>query len=179
MSLFLYPPPFQAMDVDDPATAETFLGRIYRIFAPGCELVYVGSTKTTLVARLGAHRRDHRKFLRGNKSKYMSSFHVLDHPGATIDLVEESEFHDMQHFREREAYWIQRLPSCNRRTPGRSQRESRKISDAVIVPCMTCGKFVRRGSLCAHRQTRLCMMAAFKQTKLLSSGRERASHALR
>jgi hypothetical protein len=165
------------MDVDDPATAETFLGRIYRIFAPGCELVYVGSTKTTLAARLGNHINDHRRFLRG-KYNYVSSFHVLDHPGATIDLVEESEFHDMQQLREREAYWIQRLPSCNRCTPGRSQRESKKISNAVIVPCRTCGKFVRRGALSAHRQTRACMMAAFKQTKLLSSGRERASHAL-
>ncbi len=160
------------MDVDDPATAETFLGRIYRISAPGCELVYVGSTKTTLVARLGAHIRAHRKFLRG-KFNYVSAFHVLDHPGATIDLVEESEFHDMQHLREREAYWIQRLPSCNRNTPGRSIRESVKISKAVIVPCTTCGKFVRRGKLGAHRKTRFCMMAAFKQTKMSSSDRER------
>ena len=166
------------MDVDDPATAETFLGRLYRISAPGCELVYVGSTKMTLAARLGNHIRTHRSFLRG-KFPYLSAFHVLDHPGATIDLVEESEFHDMQQFREREAYWIQRLPSCNRCTPGRSQRESEKISKAVSVPCRTCGKFVRRGSLGRHRQTRACMMAAFKQTKLLSSGRERASHALR
>jgi hypothetical protein len=163
-----------AMDLDpdeDPATAETFLGRLYRISAPGCELVYVGSTKTTLAARLGEHIRAHRKFLRG-KFCCLSSFHVLDHPGATIDLVEESEFHDMQHFREREAYWIQRLPSCNRRMPGRSQRESDKISQAVIVPCTTCGKFVRRGSLANHRQSRACMLAAFKQTKTSSAGRE-------
>ena len=162
------------MDLDDPATSETFLGRLYRISAPGCELVYVGSTKTTLAARLGNHRRTHRAFLRG-KYPYVSAFHVLDHPGATIDLLEETEFHDMQQFREREAYWIQRLPSCNRATPGRSASVSHKISKAVIVPCMTCGKFVRRGKLDAHRQTRACMMAAFKQSRLLSSGRERVN----
>jgi hypothetical protein len=164
-----------AMDLDqDPATSETFLGRLYRISAPGCELVYVGSTKTTLAARLCYHRRDYRGFLRG-KYPYVSSFHVLEHPGATIDLLEESEFHDMQQFREREAYWIQRLPSCNRNTPGRSASASQKISNAVIVPCRTCGRFVRRGAIGPHRQTRLCMMAAFKQSQLSSTSRETAT----
>jgi hypothetical protein len=162
------------MDLDDPATSETFLGRIYRISAPGCELVYVGSTKTTLVTRLGGHRRDHRKFLRG-KYGYLSAFHVLDHPGATIDLVEETEFHDMQQFREREAYWIQRLPSCNRNTPGRSKSVSTKISKAVVIPCKTCGKFVQRGSLDKHYHSRACMMAAFKHTQMSSAGRETAT----
>jgi hypothetical protein len=168
------PPPPTAMDLDDPATSETFLGRLYRISAPGCELVYVGSTKTTLAARLGNHRRTHRAFLRG-KYPYVSAFHVLDHPGATIDLLEETEFHDMQQFREREAYWIQRLPSCNRSTPGRSQRESSKISKAVVVQCKTCSRFVRRGFIGPHLQTRACMMVAFKQSKMASSGRETAT----
>ena len=162
-------------DLDqDPATNETFLGRLYRISAPGCELVYVGSTKTTLAARLGNHRRDHRKFLRGG-FHCVSSFHVLEHPGATIDLLEESEFYDMQQFREREAYWIQRLPSCNRATPGRSARLSTKISKAQVVPCKTCGRFVRRGVIGYHRQTRACMMAAFRLSKMSSSGREIAT----
>jgi hypothetical protein len=162
------------MDVDDPATAETFLGRLYRISAPGCELVYVGSTKMTLAARLGNHIRTHRSFLRG-KFPYLSAFHVLDHPGATIDLLEETEFHDMQQFREREAYWIQRLPSCNRSTPGRSQRESSKISKAVVIPCRTCGRCMSRGVIQTHRQTRACMMVAFKQSRMVSSGRERVT----
>jgi hypothetical protein len=161
-------------DLEDPATSETFLGRLYRISAPGCELVYVGSTKTTLAARLGRHRRDHRAFLKGDYH-YVSSFDVLEHPGAIIDLLEESEFHDMQQFREREAYWIQRLPSCNRATPGRSARLSTKISKAVVIPCKTCGRPVRRGLLGYHRQTRACMVAAFKQTKMSSAGRETAT----
>jgi hypothetical protein len=161
-------------DLEDPATSETFLGRLYRISAPGCELVYVGSTKTTLAARLGRHRRDHRAFLKGDYH-YVSSFDVLEHPGAIIDLLEESEFHDMQQFREREAYWIQRLPSCNRATPGRSARLSTKISKAVVIPCKTCGRPVRRGMIGYHRLTRACMTAAFKQTQMSSAGRETAT----
>ncbi len=161
-------------DLEDRATNETFLGRLYRISAPGCDRVYVGSTKTTLATRLGRHRRDHRAYLKEDYH-YVSSFDVLEHPGAIIDLLEESEFHDMQQFREREAYWIQRLPCCNRATPGRSVRMSTKISKAVVIPCKTCGRPVRRGLIGYHRQTRACMMAAFKQTKMSSAGRETAT----
>ncbi len=161
-------------DLEDPATSETFLGRLYRISAPACELVYVGSTKTTLATRLGRHRRDHRAFLKGDYH-YVSSFDVLEHPGAIIDLLEESEFHDMQQFREREAYWIQRLPSCNRATPGRSNSLSTKIRKAVVIPSRTCGRFVRRGALGKHHETWACMNAAFKQTRISSAGRETAT----
>ncbi len=161
-------------DLDAPATSETFLGRNYRISAPSYEHVYVGSTKSTLAARLGRHRCDHRGHLRG-KYHYISSFDVLAHPGATIDLLEETEFHDMQQFREWEAYWIQRLPSCNRATPGRSNSLSTKISKAVVIPCRTCGRFVRRGALGKHRETWACMNAAFKQTKMSSASRETAT----
>jgi hypothetical protein len=165
----------QSPDLDqDPATSETFLGRIYRISAPSFDQVYVGSTKTTLAARLSRHRSDYRGYLRG-RYHYVSSFAVLDHPDATIDLLEEAEYHDVQQFREREAYWIQRLPSCNRSTPGRSPSASNKISKAVFVPCSTCGRFVRRGLISDHRQTRACMMAAFRQSNLSTSCRERAT----
>jgi hypothetical protein len=158
-------------DVEDAATSETFLGRIYRISAPTFEQVYVGSTRTTLAARLGRHRRDHRGYQRGTYH-YISSFAVLDHPDAAIDLLEEAEYHDIQQFREREAYWIQRLPSCNRSTPGRSASASTKISKAVFIPCTTCGRFVRRGLIGDHRRTRACMMAAFRQSKSSSSSKE-------
>ena len=159
---------------DDPATSETFLGRIYRISAPTSERVYVGSTRTTLAARLGGHRSAYRGYQRG-RQKYVSSFEVLDHPGAVIDLLEEAEYHDIQQFREREAYWIYRLPSCNRIMPGRSTSESVKVSKAVFVSCSTCGRFVRRGMISDHKRTRRCMMAAFKQTTASSNTRENPS----
>jgi hypothetical protein len=155
-------------DPDDAATSETFLGRIYRISAPTCEKVYVGSTRTTLAARLGRHRRDHRGYKRGTYH-YITSFEVLEHPDVKIDLLEEAEYHDVQQFREREAYWIQRLPSCNRAIPGRSPKTSNKISKSIFVSCSTCGRFVRRGMLADHRQTRACMIAAFKRSSSSSS----------
>jgi hypothetical protein len=161
-------------DPEDVATLETFLGRIYRISAPTCDKVYVGNTRTTLAARLGRHRRDLRGYKRG-AYHYVSSFEVLAHEGVQIDLLEEAEYHDMQEFREREAYWIQRLPSCNRHMPGRSQQASNKVSKSITVSCSTCGRFVRRGVLTEHRLTRACMIAAFKRSTVQSSERKRQS----
>jgi hypothetical protein len=45
----------------------------------------------------------------------------------------------------------------------------------VVIPCRTCGRFVRRGALGKHHETWACMNAAFKQTKMSSASRERAT----
>jgi hypothetical protein len=148
-----------AMD-EDVASSEAFIGRIYRISAPGCDRVYVGSTCKTLSARLGKHKRNMRGWERGTVS-YVTSFELVGRPGVTIDLIEEEEYQDLQHMRDREAYWIARLPSVNRHTPGRSRAETRRISNAVRVPCGTCGKIVQRSHQLKHQQTRACMLAAF------------------
>ena len=147
---------------EDVASSEAFLGRIYRISAPGIEQVYVGSTRKTLSARMGKHKRDMRRWQRGTFA-YMTSFVLVGLPGASIDLVEEDEYQDIQHMRDREAYWISRLPTVNKYTPGRSRAESTRISNAMRVPCSTCGKIVRRSNTWKHQQSRACMLAAFNR----------------
>jgi hypothetical protein len=154
-------PADSAMD-EDVASSEAFIGRIYRISAPGCDRVYVGSTCKTLSARLGKHKRNMRAWERGTFN-YVTSFELVGRPDVTIDLIEEEEYQDLQHMRDREAYWIARLPTVNRRTPGRSQAESTRISNAVRVPCGTCGKLVRRNEHWKHQRTRACMLAAFNR----------------
>jgi hypothetical protein len=83
---------------------------------------------------------------------------VLAHPGAEIHILEEGEF-TKQHMREREAHWIQRLPSVNRNVPGRSDADSNRINHAMKVACPTCGKHVRRDGLKEHASTRRCLLA--------------------
>ena len=140
--------------------AGCFLGRVYQISAPGSQKVYVGSTRLTLARRLSLHYRDMRSHARGSHG-YVSSFDVLKHPGATIDLLEEDEY-DIQQLREREAHWIKNLDSVNRAMPGRSVKESTRISKNVEVNCQICKKKVRRGLLHVHRLTRACMNASYK-----------------
>ena len=50
---------------DQVASSEAGLGRIYRISAPGCDQVYVGSTRKTLSARLLSHQQGMRQWQRG------------------------------------------------------------------------------------------------------------------
>jgi hypothetical protein len=95
--------------------------------------------------------------------RYVTSFALVGHPDVSIDTVEEEEFQDIQHMRDREAYWIARLPTVNKHTPGRSRSESRRISNAAHVPCGTCGKLVRRDNTQKHQRTRACMLAAFNR----------------
>jgi hypothetical protein len=150
-----------AMD-DDVASPEAFIGRIYRISAPDSDRVYVGSTRQTLSTRMSKHKRDMRTWERG-RYNYVTSFALVGLPGAGIDLIEEDEYQDMQHMRDREAYWIARLPTVNKCTPGRSQAESHRISHAAHVPCGTCGKLVRRSHHTKHQRTRACMLVAFNR----------------
>jgi hypothetical protein len=150
-----------AMD-EDVASPEAFCGRIYRISAPGCDRVYVGSTRSTLGARLSRHQRNRRAWQRGVYD-YVTSYALVALPGVSIDIIEEAEYQDLQHMRDREAYWIARLPSVNKCTPGRSTAESHRISDAVRAPCVTCGKIVRRSHQLKHQRTRACMVAAFNR----------------
>ncbi len=155
--------------MEDAPSPDAFLGRIYRISAPSFgERVYVGSTRRTLSARLGAHKRDMRQWQRGMFC-YLTSFELVGRADVIIDVMEEEEYQDLQHMRDRERYWIGRLPSVNQRMPGRSDAESHRISQAVRVPCGTCGKIVRRSEHCKHQRSRACMLAAFNRGVTASS----------
>jgi hypothetical protein len=132
-------------------------GRIYKITAPGCAKVYIGSTRLTLAQRLSQHRLDLRCWQRGRRHS-TSSYEVLAHPGAEIHLLEEGDF-TKQRMREREAHYIQSLPSVNKCMPGRSPAESQRICHAAKVACPTCGKHVRSDYLKEHARTRRCLLA--------------------
>jgi hypothetical protein len=80
--------PAESVAMEDEASSEAFLGRIYRISAPGCDHVYVGSTRKTLSARLNAHQRNLRTWERGI-TRYVTSYALVGRPDVTIDLIEE------------------------------------------------------------------------------------------
>jgi hypothetical protein len=143
---------------EPPNTTDAIRGRIYKITAPGCTKVYVGSTRLTLWQRLSQHRKDLRKWQR-SRGDFMTSYELLEHLGAEIHLLEEGPFTDMRHMREREAHYIQSLPSVNKCMPGRSQAESARICHARKVMCPTCGKHVRNDAHKRHALTRRCLLA--------------------
>jgi hypothetical protein len=143
------------IDTED-GVAIAFIGRIYQISAPGYGKVYVGSTKREFKYRLAQHNGMKRCYERG-ETNYCSSFEILAYPGATIELLEEDAYLDMQHMRDREAFWIQQRPSLNIHTPERSNKEATRIGHARKKECHTCGRHVRLDDMKEHRATKRCM----------------------
>jgi hypothetical protein len=134
------------------------LGRIYSISAPGISEVYVGSTRGTLDARMLEHHRTMRAWQRG-KTHYVTSFSILAHTDARIELLEEAVYDSADRMREREGYWVGQLPSVNKCMPGRRPRESHRVYRATKVACPTCGKCVRRDSRKDHSLSMRCVAA--------------------
>ena len=79
------------LDTEDGGTAIAFIGRIYKISAPGFDKCYVGSTKRKINVRMNAHRGEKRKYERGKGSR-CTSYEVLAHEGAKIELLEEDAY---------------------------------------------------------------------------------------
>ena len=144
------------------------IGRVYKICAPGVEQVYVGSTCQTLKARLGHHRCNMKDWLAG-KRNYTTSFQILAHENATIELLEVVEYTDKSILHQHEAHWIGELPAVNKRKPptGLSQREYKQQwhrthprtiqqkerkneRELQKVKCPTCGQSVARTHLKRH-----------------------------
>ena len=149
------------LDTEDGGVSIAFIGRIYKIFAPGYDKCYVGSTKREINVRMNAHRGEKRKYERGKGSR-CTSYEVLSYEGATIELLEEDAYVDMQHMRDREAFWIGRFDTVNRMTPGRSSRESSRIGHARPQECPTCGRHVRLDGMKDHRKSKRCVQTKSK-----------------
>ena len=89
----------------------------------------------------------------------LTSFSILAHPDARMELLEEAVYDNAHHMREREGYWVGQLPSVNKCMPGRRPGESQRVSHATKVACPTCGKHVRRDGRKVHSLSMRCLAA--------------------
>jgi hypothetical protein len=158
-------------DKMEETSSEAFIGRVYRISSPDTDQIYVGSTRKELKTRLVKHKSDMKRWQKG-QCNYISSFEILNYDNADIDIIEEDEFIDKQHMREREKYWIQKLNCVNKIRPCKTReehiadrrmyerkqyhenleksREKTRSSKAVKKPCPHCKKIMCRGSIWTH-----------------------------
>ena len=149
------------IDTEHGGTAIAFTGCIYKIPTPGFDKVYVGSTKREIHVRMIGHKGAKREYDKG-KSTYCTSYEVLSYEGVQIELLEEDAYLGMQHMRDREAFFIQQLPSVNKVTPGRSPRECNRIAHARPKDCPKCGRHVRTDGMKTHRATKRCVQTRSK-----------------
>jgi hypothetical protein len=63
-------------------------GKIYKIWSPNTEAIYIGSTaKQYLSQRLSKHCSDYKEWLKNSKNKYMTSYEILKLGNFKIELI--------------------------------------------------------------------------------------------
>lgn len=104
--------------------AGVFVGRIYKLVSTETYKVYVGSTIRKLKERLWEHKKNYKRFARGECS-YLSSFEILKYADVKIELIYEGEFKSKCEMCRLEGEYIQTENSVNMRVEGFS-RERKK-----------------------------------------------------
>jgi hypothetical protein len=111
------------------------LSKIYKIVPLNSEDdndVYIGSTcKTTLAERMTQHRYKYRSWKNGNKESNISSFRLFEKYGLEnchIYLIINYPCNNKDELRRLEGHYITNIPCVNKIVPGRSDKESSKIS---------------------------------------------------
>ncbi len=100
-------------------------GKIYKIWSPSADIAYYGSTIETLSKRLTKHRGGLKRWKRGT-TNYVTSYGVLEHPDARIDLVEKFPCECVEELRAREGFYIKNFECVNRCVAGRINKEYQK-----------------------------------------------------
>lgn len=68
--------------------AKRYTGRIYKLEAEGCPLLYIGSTTTKLSSRMAAHRRDAKKKPHLPLYQTMNKYGVKNFSIVLLQLIE-------------------------------------------------------------------------------------------
>jgi len=97
--------------------------KIYKIISPSTPSVYVGSTKEQLSRRFNGHKKSYRHYQEGRRAN-MSSFDILKHGDAKIELVKEVDEAD----RDEEEYKVQQnTQHCINKYDPRKYKATRPI----------------------------------------------------
>ena len=96
--------------------------KIYAIRSHHTDQIYVGSTTQKLSNRMTNHRSCYNKYVASNK-KYVSSFEILRHGDAYIELIENIECLCQEQLRQREGELIREMNCVNKNIAGRSKKQ--------------------------------------------------------
>ena len=101
-------------------------GKVYKLYSPSKNIVYIGSTaEKYLSRRLQHHLSDYKKYKK-NTHHYCKSFDVLECVDYKIELVEEVSCNNVEQLREREKYYILNNDCINKNIPNRNKKEYQK-----------------------------------------------------
>jgi len=98
-------------------------GRVYKLWSPQTDSIYIGSTKQRLSQRLAEHRRNYREFL---NIKNLTSFELLKYSDCKIELLELINYDDRSQLLALEGKYVRELDCVNKCIPGRTSKEYRQ-----------------------------------------------------
>lgn len=148
-------------------------GKIYAIRSYLTDKIYIGSTCQQLSNRLSKHRTNYRSHLNG-KYHFVTSFFIIEHEDAYIELLELYPCNSKMELERREGELI-RLHNCvNRCIAGRTSQQYRddniekikeynknyKIENAekikeyksTKIECNICQKLITQNNILAHKK---------------------------
>ena len=91
--------------------------KIYKLWCPDNDLVYIGSTVQTLAQRKGKHKQD------TNKQSCKSYLLFESGSEVKIELIEKFPCDDKMELLKREGEWIRNTTCVNTQIPGRTRQE--------------------------------------------------------
>ena len=98
-------------------------GKIYKLWSPSKNVVYIGSTTQLLCKRLVVHLSYYKAYNNDNTNNYYSSFLVLDCEDYKIELLEEYACNNRQQLENKEGEYIRNNECVNRYIAGRTTKE--------------------------------------------------------
>ncbi len=148
--------------------------KIYKLWSPSQNLVYIGSTIQNLAVRKGGHVVAFKKWQNG-KYHFITSFTILESEDNRIDLLEAYPCNNKSELLAREGYWIKKLTCVNKCIPGQTRKEhyvdnkkeilkkqkaynfknkeKKKEYNKVKCSC-SCGSNFHQGDLARHIKTK-------------------------
>lgn len=106
-------------------------GKIYKITCNVFNIVYVGSTVTSLRDRLYKHKNNYKSYCNGNYH-YQTSFKVLENDDYDIELIEDYPCESLDELLKREGYWIKKIDCCNKQIAGRKKKQYYQDNKEII-----------------------------------------------
>ncbi len=96
--------------------------KIYCIRSHTTDNIYIGSTTQTLSKRFAAHKSRYKRFLKG-KSKYMTSYELVRHEDAYIELICACPCDNKDELQREEGKHIRSSRCVNKHVAGRTPSE--------------------------------------------------------
>ena len=97
--------------------------KIYKLWSPSKNIVYIGSTIEPLSTRLAKHVCSHKAYNNDNTKNYSSSYLVLDCEDYKIELLEDYACNNKQQLEKKEGEYIRNNECVNNRIAGRTDKE--------------------------------------------------------